>query len=139
MFYDETWHVGYRHFATENVPVLYPFGYGLSYTEFAYSNMQVCGNQVCVDVENIGTVDGKEVVQLYIAGNREDAPVRELKAFQKVFVKAGEKVTVTMELDKDAFTYYNEHNGCWQVETGEYTLQICKNANKILLQKPMIL
>ena len=68
MYYDETWHVGYRHFATENVPVLYPFGYGLSYTEFAYSNLQVCGNTVSVDVENVGKMDGKEVVQLYVAG-----------------------------------------------------------------------
>ena len=139
MYYDETWHVGYRHFATENVPVLYPFGYGLSYTEFAYSNLQVCGNTVSVDVENVGKMDGKEVVQLYVAGNREDAPVRELKAFQKVFVKAGEKETVTMELDKDALSYYDVQAGCWQVEKGEYALQICKNANEILLQKSIVL
>lgn len=139
MYYDETWHVGYRHFATENVPVLYPFGHGLSYTEFAYSNLQVCGNTVCVDVENVGHVDGKEVVQLYIAGNREDAPVRELKAFQKVFVKAGEKVTVQLQLDQDAFAYYDAQAGCWCAEQGEYTLQICENANEILLQNPIIL
>ncbi|MBR5570080.1 MAG: glycoside hydrolase family 3 C-terminal domain-containing protein [Oscillospiraceae bacterium] len=138
MYYDETWHVGYRHFATENVPVLYPFGYGLSYTEFAYSNLQVCGNTISVDVENVGKMDGKEVVQLYVAGNREDAPVRELKAFQKVFIKAGEKVTVTMELDQDAFKSYDVQAGGWQVQKGEYALQICKNANEILLQMPFV-
>ena len=138
MCYEETWNVGYRHFATANKPVLYPFGYGLSYTEFVYSNLQISGNTVSVDVENVGKMDGKEVVQLYVATGREDAPVRELKAFQKVFIKAGEKVTVTLQLDQDAFASYDAEQCRWQVVNGEYALQICKNANEILLQQPII-
>ena len=136
MFYDETWHVGYRHFTAENVPVLYPFGYGLSYTEFAYSNLQVRGNTVSVDVENTGTMDGKEVVQLYISSGREDAPLRELKAFQKVFVKAGEKVTVTME--PEPASYYDTQAGCWLADR-DYTLEIGKNANRIVLTQRITL
>lgn len=111
----------------------------MSYTEFAYSNLQVRGNAVSVDVENTGAVDGKEVVQMYIQSGREDAPLRELKAFQKVFVKAGEKVTVTMELDEDVCSYYDLQTGCWKTEKGGYALQICKNANHVLLEKKITL
>ena len=91
-----------------------------------------------MDVENVGMMDGKEVVQLYVATGREDAPVRELKAFQKVFIKAGEKVTVTLQLEQDAFASYDAEQCRWQVVNGEYALQICKNANEILLQQPII-
>lgn len=145
MVYEEKWNVGYRYFTTANVPVLYPFGYGLSYTDFQYSNMQVAEDgdtvTVSVDVENTGAMDGKEVVQLYVRPvvSEVDRPIRELKAFQKVFIKAGEKVTVQMQLDQDAFSYYNEQAGCWQVDKGEYTLQICKNAEEVFLENKMTL
>ena len=135
MYYDETWHVGYRHFTTENVPVLYPLGYGLSYTEFAYSNLQVRGDQISVDVENIGAMDGQEVVQLYVATGREDAPVRELKAFEKVLIKAHEKKKIVLTLDREAFAYYCVKEGRWTVNTGTFAIQIGKNANEILLEK----
>ena len=100
MVYEEKLNVGYRYFVSKNVPVLYPFGYGLSYTDFRYSNMQIKQEQgsvlVYVDVENIGKMDGAEVVQLYVSPKNSlvDRPVRELKAFQKVFVKAGQTVAV---------------------------------------------
>ena len=139
MVYEEKLNVGYRYFVSKNVPVLYPFGYGLSYTDFRYSNLQITREgesvTVSVDVENIGNMDGKEVVQLY-AGPKNpsvDRPVRELKAFRKVFVKAGESVTVDLQLDKDAFTYYDEQTHSWQEDKGEVSLQICKNANEVLL------
>ena len=140
MVYEEKLNVGYRYFATNNVPVLYPFGYGLSYTDFRYSNMQVFqehGNVlVSVDVENIGLMDGAEVVQLYAGPKNSpiDRPVRELKAFQKVFVKAGQTVTVKMQLEKDAFTYYDEQTHSWQAEQGEVSLQVCKNSNEIVTE-----
>ena len=87
MVYAEKWNVGYRYFTTANVPVLYPFGYGLSYTDIRYSNLQVSKEQenvlVCVDVENIGKMDGAEVVQLYVSPKNPlvERPLRELKAF----------------------------------------------------------
>ncbi|MBQ8910466.1 MAG: glycoside hydrolase family 3 C-terminal domain-containing protein [Oscillospiraceae bacterium] len=139
MVYEEKWNVGYRYFTTANVPVLYPFGYGLSYTDFRYSNLQITREgesvTVSVDVENIGNVDGKEVVQLYVCPKNPsvDRPVRELKAFRKVLVKAGDSVTVDLQLDKDAFTYYDEQTHSWQGDKGEVSLQICKNANEVLL------
>jgi beta-glucosidase len=144
MVYEEKLNVGYRYFATNNVPVLYPFGYGLSYTDFLYSNMKIKQEQgsvlVSVDVENIGNMDGAEVVQLYVSTQNPsvDRPIRELKAFQKVFVKAGETVTVTLWLDEDAFTYYNEQTHSWQTDQGEFLLQICKNANEIALEHAVI-
>ena len=140
MVYEEKLNVGYRYFTTANVPVLYPFGYGLSYTDFRYSNMQITHSgemvTVSVDVENIGTTDGKEVVQLYVSPKNPFAerPIRELKAFQKVFIKAGQKATVNLQLCSDAFTYYDEQTHSWKSETGEISLQICKDANTVLLQ-----
>ena len=144
MVYEERLNVGYRYFTTANVPVLYPFGYGLSYTDFRYSNLQITREQenifVSVEVENIGDVDGKEVVQLYVSPKNPsvDRPLRELKAFQKVFVKAGQTATVKMQLDQDAFTYYNEQTHSWQTDQGEFLLQICKNANEIALEHTVI-
>ena len=140
MVYEEKLNVGYRYFTTAGVPVLYPFGHGLSYTDFGYSNLQITqeGEKilVCVDVENIGKMDGAEVVQLYVSPKNPsvERPVRELKAFQKVFVKAGEKETVKLQLDKDAFTYYDEQTHNWRADSGEYAVQICKNANQVQLE-----
>ena len=144
MVYEEKLNVGYRYFVSKNVPVLYPLGYGLSYTQFRYSNLQCAvgqnGVEVSMDVENIGDVDGKEVVQLYVSPKNPsvDRPLRELKAFQKVFVKAGQTATVKMQLDQDAFTYYNEQTHSWQTDQGEFLLQICKNANEIELEHTVI-
>ena len=101
--------------------------------------MRVSGNSISIDVENTGAMDGKEVVQLYVSplSSQVDRPVRELKAFQKVFVKAGEKVTVQLQLHQNAFSYYDEQAGCWQAEKCGYALQICKNANEVILQATM--
>lgn len=140
MVYEEKLNVGYRYFTTANVPVLYPFGYGLSYTDFRYSNLQITHSgetvTVSVDVENIGNMDGKEVVQLYVSPKNSAAerPIRELKAFQKVLIKAGQKVTVNLQLCSDAFTYYDAQTHSWQIEKGKISLQICKDANTVLLQ-----
>jgi beta-glucosidase len=92
MVYEERLNVGYRYFTTANVPVLYPFGYGLSYTDFRYSNIRIQQEQgsvlVSVDVENVGEMDGAEVVQLYVSPKNPSVnrPLRELKAFQKIFI-----------------------------------------------------
>ncbi len=144
MVYEEKLNVGYRYFTTANVSVLYPFGYGLSYADFRYSNMQITHSgetvTVSVDIENIGTTDGKEIVQLYVSPKNStvERPVRELKTFQKVLIKAGEKVTVNLQLCSDAFTYYDEQTHSWKPETGEISLQICKDANEIILERTVI-
>ena len=81
-------------------------------------------------------MDGAEVVQLYISPKNPsvDRPIRELKAFEKIFVQAGQTVTVKMQLEKDAFTYYDEQTHSWQAEQGEVSLQVCKNANEIVTE-----
>ena len=141
MVYEEGLNVGYRHFASRNVPVLYPFGFGLSYSDFRYSDLQVevSGDSVEVRlwVENVSDTDGKEVVQLYV---HEEAPVvyrpiRELKAFEKVLVKAHEKKQIVLTLDRSAFAYYSAQKKQWTVNDGTFVIQIGKNANEILLEK----
>ena len=139
MVYEERLNVGYRYFSTANVPVLYPFGYGLSYTQFRYSNLQCAvgqnGIEVSVDVENIGDIDGKEVVQLYISPleTADGTPIRELKAFAKIFVKAQEKQSVSLCLTEEAFRYYKDHKG-WCIRKSGVAVQIGKNANEIVLE-----
>ena len=85
-------------------------------------------------------MDGAEVVQLYISPKNSpiDRPIRELKVFQKVFVKAGRTVTVQMQLDEDAFTYYDENSNSWQAEKDVVSLQICKDANTVLLYSDLM-
>lgn len=140
MSYEEKLNVGYRYFATANVPVLYPFGYGLSYSRFRYTDIKVDGMQVRVRVENVSDRDGKEVVQLYI--HEEDPtverPIRELKAFQKVLIKAGQSKEVAFTLTEDMFSYYSQQLHSWTANKGAFQVQICKNANEVLLSAPVI-
>jgi hypothetical protein len=95
---------------------------------------------VSVDVENVGEMEGAEVVQLYVSPKNPSVnrPLRELKAFQKVFVKVGETVTVKMRLDGDAFTYYDEKSHSWYSEKDVVSLQICKDANTVLLYSDLM-
>lgn len=139
MVYEEGLNVGYRHFETKGVDVLYPFGYGLSYSEFKYSDLQVEVKEDHVDVsvliENASDVDGKEVVQVYVNEVQPVVyrPVRELKAFDKVYVKAHEKKKVTFKLKKDAFSYYSTMLNQWVVTPGNFIIEVCKNAHEIEL------
>lgn len=139
MAYEEKLNVGYRYFTTHGVGVLYPFGYGLSYSEFVYSDLKVEKKEnhirVSVRIENIGDVDGKEVVQLYISEVSPivSRPVRELKAFDKVFIKAKEKKEVVFELTEEAFSFYSEATNCWTVNQGNFIIEIRKNAHEIIL------
>lgn len=139
MLYEEGLNVGYRHFETKGVDVLYPFGYGLSYSEFEYSDLQVEVKEDHVDVsvliENVGDVDGKEVVQVYVNEVQPVVyrPVRELKAFDKVFVKAHEKVEVKFRLGREAFSYYSTAKNEWIVNPGNFIIEVRKNAHEIEL------
>lgn len=133
--YREGIFVGYRYFNTANVKVQYPFGFGLSYTTFEYSNLVVDGNKVSVDVENTGKVDGAEVVQLYIS-NKTKATIfadAELKNFDKVFLKAGEKKTVTMTLTDDDFKFFDVAKNEYVTAKGEYEIRVGASSRDIKL------
>jgi beta-glucosidase len=141
MVYEEKLNVGYRYFTTHGVDVLYPFGYGLSYSEFQYSDLKVkkTGDRVTVSVqvENISDTDGKEVVQLYVNEEKPavSRPKRELKAFAKVAIKAHETAEVTFELTESAFSYYAQEQSKWTVNPGAFLIEIGKNANEMILSE----
>ena len=144
--YSEGVFVGYRYYEKKKVPVRFPFGFGLSYTTFEYSGLRLDKKEmkdtevltVSVDVTNTGKVPGKEVVQLYVA-DRESRevfrPVRELKGFDKIELVPGETKTVTFTLDKRAFAWWNTRIHDWYVESGEFDIQICRNASEVILQE----
>lgn len=121
--YQEGIYVGYRYYDKAGVSVRWPFGYGLSYTEFAYSDLTVEGNAVSVAVRNVGKCSGAEVVQLYIAATQDGLhrPVRELKGFQKVYLQPGESETVQFTLTRRCFAVWQEG---WEVPGGTYTVCI---------------
>ncbi|MBQ8804360.1 MAG: glycoside hydrolase family 3 C-terminal domain-containing protein [Tyzzerella sp.] len=139
MVYEEGLNVGYRHFETKGVEVLYPFGYGLSYSKFKYSDLKVKVEadyvEVSIQIENASDTDGKEVVQLYVNEVHPVVyrPVRELKAFDKVFVKAHEKVEAKFRLGKEAFSYFSTSRGQWTVNPGNFIVEIRRNAHEIEL------
>lgn len=142
VFYREGLYVGYRYYDKKEMPVRYPFGYGLSYTTFQYSNLQIDKKvindtemlNVTVEIENTGEREGEEVVQLYIspcdAANR---PVKELKAFEKVRLLPGEKKTVSMTLGKRSFAEYNTSLHDWHVNTGTYKIMAGRSSRDIEL------
>lgn len=132
--YAEDIFVGYRYYEKKGIQPAYPFGFGLSYTEFAYSSLKInkeaeCVN-VSVDVENTGDIAAKHVVELYIEPKmktRLPRPVRELKAFRKVMLLPGERKTVTFELNRRDFAYYDPKACDWIVENGIYAVEICND------------
>jgi len=120
--YREGLYVGYRYYSTVDLPVLFPFGYGLSYTTFAYSDVRVDDAGVTFTVENTGERAGAEVAQVYVGrvSHGSHRPARELKGFRKVSLAAGEKATVTVPFDDYTFRTYSVAQGGWRVEAGEY-------------------
>ncbi len=148
--YSEGIFVGYRYYDTKKMDVLFPFGFGLSYTTFNYSNLKVSvgGSSVSgavdinadkitvsVDVTNTGNMAGKEVVQLYISDKTKAAirPVHELKGFEKIALNPGETGTVSFELDKRSFAWFNEAISDWYAAGGEYVIEIGKSSRDIVL------
>ena len=133
--YREGLYVGYRYYQTAGVPVAFPFGYGLSYTIFAYSDLKVTADSVTLTVTNTGARDGAEIVQVYIAkpGAEIFRPVQELKAFARVPLAAGESRTVTLPLDDKAFRYWNTRTDCWEVEGGRYEVRVGASSADIRL------
>ena len=133
--YREGLYVGYRYYQTAGVPVAFPFGYGLSYTSFAYSDLKVTADSVTLTVTNTGARDGAEIVQVYIAkpGAEIFRPAQELKAFARVPLAAGESRTVTLPLDDKAFRYWNTRTDSWEVEGGRYEVRVGASSADIRL------
>lgn len=139
--YREGVFVGYRYYDKKDMPVLFPFGHGLSYTTFAYSKLRLSADSitdqdtltVTVTASNTGSRPGKTVVQLYV-GDVESAvlrPVRELKGFEKVELVPGESRDVTFTLDKRSFAYWNERLHDWHVETGDFAIEVGQSSRAI--------
>ena len=133
--YREGLFVGYRYYDTAGVAVRYPFGHGLSYTSFAYSDLQSDGKTVSFTLTNTGKVDGTEVTQVYMTCRTGKAlrPRKELKGFQKVFLKAGESRRVTITLDDKACRYFDTDTGRWETETAHYLICVGASVSDIRL------
>ena len=133
--YREGLYVGYRYYQTAGVPVAFPFGHGLSYTQFAYSDLHADAHSATLTVTNTGDRAGAEIVQLYVAKPNAEIfrPAQELKAFAKVQLAVGESKTVTLTLDDKAFRYWNTRTDNWEVEGGTYELRVGASSADIRL------
>ena len=133
--YRESIFVGYRYYDTARVSVQYPFGYGLSYTTFTYSNLKVDEKGVTFTITNSGTRDGAEIAQLYVG--MKDSHIfraaKELKGFAKIFLKTGESREVTIAFDDKTFRYWNVKNGRWEIENGTYQIMVGASVDDIRL------
>ena len=133
--YREGLYIGYRYFTTAEKAVRFPFGYGMSYTTFAYSDMAVDEQGVSLTVTNTGSVAGTEIVQLYIAKKSSELfrPAKELKGFARVTLAPGEKQRITIMLDDKAFRFWNVKANRWEIESGEYELLVGASVEDIRL------
>ncbi|MFQ7753432.1 MAG: glycoside hydrolase family 3 C-terminal domain-containing protein [Acutalibacteraceae bacterium] len=139
--YREGIFVGYRYYDKKNIDVLFPFGYGLSYTTFEYSDLRLDKTEmldtdtltVTVKVKNTGAVRGKEVVQLYVGmpQSRTIRPEKELRGFEKVELAPGEEKTVSFTLSKRAFAYYRTDIADWYAESGDYVIMAAKSSRDV--------
>ena len=133
--YREGLYIGYRYFTTAEKAVRFPFGYGMSYTTFAYSDMAADEQGVSLTVTNTGSVAGTEIVQLYVAKKDSELfrPARELKGFARVTLAPGEKQRITITLDDKAFRFWNVKANRWEIEGGEYELLVGASVEDIRL------
>lgn len=134
--YREAIYIGYRYYDTSKVRVQYPFGFGLSYTTFEYSDLKVDKDGIKVTITNTGSYDGAEVVQLYVGLPNAIVfrPEKELKGFQKVFIKAGESAEVEIPFDDKTFRYWNVKTNQWEIEMGTYEIMIGASVSDIRLK-----
>ena len=146
--YREGVFVGYRYYDAKEAEVLFPFGHGLSYTEFEYSNLRVSGDEVSdaetvtvsADIKNTGSLAGKEAAQLYVAPKAKGVlrPVKELKGFAKVSLKPGEVKTVSFTLNKRSFAHYDAELTDWRTADGVYGIQVAASSRDIKLEKDIV-
>ncbi len=138
--YREGLYIGYRYFDSANIKVKYPFGYGLSYTKFEYSNLKINDDSVTFDIKNIGNYDGAEVAELYV-GTKNGVifrPKKELKGFTKVFLKKNETKTVTIPFDDKTFRYFNVKTNKFEIEGCTYSIMIGASVEDIRLQGEIV-
>jgi len=143
--YREGVFVGYRYYDKKRIDPLFPFGYGLSYTNFEYTDLTIDKKEindnetlnVKVKVKNTGNVRGKEIIQLYVKDieSRVNRPEKELKGFEKIQLEPGEEKTVTFNLDKRTFAYYNAEIKDWYLESGEFEILVGKSSKDIILKE----
>lgn len=133
--YREGLYIGYRYFTTAEKAVRFPFGYGMSYTTFAYSDLAADEQGVSLTVTNTGSVAGTEIVQLYVAKKNGELfrPAKELKGFARVTLAPGEKQRITIMLDDKAFRFWNVQSNRWEIEGGEYELLVGASVEDIRL------
>lgn len=138
--YKESIYVGYRFYDTTNIDVLFPFGYGLSYTTFTYSNLKINQKKdkiiVTFKIKNTGNFKGKEIAQLYISQENPKTfkSKKELKGFEKIELEAGEEKEISITLNNDSFEYYNPEIKRWAIEEGTYKILIGKSSRDIELE-----
>ena len=141
--YKEGIFVGYRHYDKNNIEPQFPFGHGLSYTEFEYSNLKISPKNakkdetvnVSMDIENTGKLKGKEVIQLYVRDVESslERPYKELKGFKKITLKPGEKKNIQFELKEDALSFYDPAKKSWVAEPGKFEVFIGASSKDIEL------
>ncbi|MCQ2770456.1 MAG: glycoside hydrolase family 3 C-terminal domain-containing protein [Clostridia bacterium] len=143
--YDEGLLVGYRYYTTSNYPVLYPFGYGLSYSRFAYSNMDVKVQndmvKVSFTITNTSDVDGIDIPQIYVGplSCEPDRPIRELKGYARVAVKKNSSKKVTVDIPMDRLQYFSINTNKWEPCKGKLTFMLGKNSRDIIIEKDIVL
>ena len=136
-------YIGYRYYDAAKKDVLFPFGYGLSYTTFEYSDIKLSADKikdtdtvtVSFKIKNTGSVDGAEVAEVYVADKESTIfrPEKELRAFKKVFIKSGETAEVSLELSKRAFAFFNVNTNDWCVESGDFDILVGASSRDIRL------
>lgn len=147
--YREGIFVGYRYYDTKSMEVMFPFGHGLSYTRFEYSNLTINKSEfsdnevlkISLTVKNIGTRAGAEVVQVYVHDKASDVvrPVKELQAFAKIHLNANESQTIDFELDREAFMYFHPEIKDWYAESGEFDILVGSSSRDIRLHTTVTL
>ncbi len=143
--YKEGIFVGYRHFDKENIEPLFPFGFGLSYTTFNFSDLKLSKSEMTekdsliidVTVKNTGNVEGDEIVQIYISDKeaRVEREIKSLKGFARVSLKAGKSKTVSMKIDRSALSFYDVDSKSWVVEPGEFDVLVGNSSRNVLLKQ----
>jgi beta-glucosidase len=141
VYYADDIYVGYRYYDTYNVEPQFAFGHGLSYTSFTYSDLKLTGNNkklaVSFTIKNTGKAGGAEVAQVYVSQEKSalPRPAKELKGFQKIFLKPGESKTITVNLDENAFQYFNDASNKWVFEKGSFIIRVGSSSRDIRLDK----
>ena len=138
--YRESLYIGYRYYTTVGKEVRFPFGYGLSYTTFTYSNIKATDKEVRFTIKNVGNRTGAEVPQIYVEMISDTVfrPIRELKAFARIELAPGEEKEVVIPLDDKAFRFFDVRTNNWEVESGTYRIMVGRNANQIELKTDVV-